>query len=349
MTVALPDARQLSDEVLEALRLRALRGRELGLDEATLACLLGVSRETVSRWWCAYQRGGLDALPHERTGHPVGVGRTLTVEQEIQIQTVLREMSPPEWNIASPLWTRRAVAELIQKEYGIAMPVRTVGEYLKRWGFTPKRPQRHARQQDPEEVRAWMETIYPAIQARARWEGADLLWCDETGIDINTHIGTGYAPQGEPAILEVSSAPCRINVVSAISASGELHFMTYPGTMTGTLFIVFLTRLLASASRKVFLIVDQLTVHQSHEVLAWVEAHGTQLELFWMPRRAPERMPVEYLNNDLKTQAHAEKLPENRQELRSQVQRVLQRLAKLPEHVASYFCNPFVEYASTPV
>ena len=31
MALALPDARELSDEVLEALRLRALRGCELGL------------------------------------------------------------------------------------------------------------------------------------------------------------------------------------------------------------------------------------------------------------------------------------------------------------------------------
>jgi Winged helix-turn helix len=33
------------------------------------------------------------------------------------------------------------------------MPVRTVGEYLQRWGYTAKVPRRHARGQDPEEVR----------------------------------------------------------------------------------------------------------------------------------------------------------------------------------------------------
>jgi predicted DNA-binding protein (UPF0251 family) len=53
MTLSLPDARQLSDEVLEALRLRALHGCELGFTESDLAELLGVSRETVSRWWSA--------------------------------------------------------------------------------------------------------------------------------------------------------------------------------------------------------------------------------------------------------------------------------------------------------
>ena len=33
MAIALPDARQLSDEALEVLRLRALRGIELGLSQ----------------------------------------------------------------------------------------------------------------------------------------------------------------------------------------------------------------------------------------------------------------------------------------------------------------------------
>lgn len=49
MPIPLPDARQMSDEVLEALRCRALRGCELGFSEADVAELLGVSRETVSQ------------------------------------------------------------------------------------------------------------------------------------------------------------------------------------------------------------------------------------------------------------------------------------------------------------
>jgi Transposase and inactivated derivatives len=68
MAVSLPDARQLSDEVLEALRLRALHGCELGYTEAEVADFLGVARETVCRWWSAYAENGLDGLPHQRSG-----------------------------------------------------------------------------------------------------------------------------------------------------------------------------------------------------------------------------------------------------------------------------------------
>jgi len=81
MPVTLPDARHWSDEVLQALRLRALHGCELGFTETQMADLLGVARETVSRWWSAYAGRGLDALPHERRGRPLGSGRPRNAEQ----------------------------------------------------------------------------------------------------------------------------------------------------------------------------------------------------------------------------------------------------------------------------
>jgi Winged helix-turn helix len=94
MAISLPDARQLSDEVLEALRLRALRGCELGFTGADVADLLGVSRETVSRGWTAYAAGGLGALPSDRTGRPVGSGRTLSEEQARHIPAADRRPWP---------------------------------------------------------------------------------------------------------------------------------------------------------------------------------------------------------------------------------------------------------------
>lgn len=48
------------------------------------------------------------------------------------------------------MWTRGAIAALIRKEYQIDMPVRTVGLYLRRWGYTPKVPQRHAQMEVPD-------------------------------------------------------------------------------------------------------------------------------------------------------------------------------------------------------
>jgi transposase len=345
MAILLPDARALSDEVLEALRLRALHGCELGFSETEVADLLGVSRETVCRWWCAYGEGGLEALPHDRTGRPPGSGRILSAAQGQHLQQLLNEHNPEELGIPAPLWTRQAVRALIRKEHGLDMPVRTVGEYLKRWGYTAKRPRRHARQQQPEEVRQWLEEIYPAIEQRAEEEEAEIHWCDETGAAADHHPACGYAPKGQPAIMEVPDKHIRCNQISTITNEGTVHFMTYPQTMTAALFLVFLSRLLRSTARKVFLIVDRLKAHQGAEVEQWLAAHQDRIEVFYLPRYAPELNPDEYLNQDLKQNINAAGLPHNKGELRSRIQHFMRRLLHLPQHVRNYFKHPCVLYA----
>ena len=229
MALSLPDARQLSDDVLEALRLRAVRGCELGFTQADIADLLGVSQETVSRWWTAYTAGGPAPSPAIGPGGPVGSGRTLSDEQARHIRDLIDDHSPEDLGIPAPLWSRRAVRDLIRTEFAIAMPVRTVGEYLKRWGYTAKVPRRHAKDQDPEEVRRWLEETYPAIEARARKEEAEISWCDETGVAADEHPRYGYAREGDPATMEVPAPHIRINQISAISDEGAVRFMTYEG------------------------------------------------------------------------------------------------------------------------
>lgn len=346
MAISLPDARQLSDEVLEALRLRALRACERGISEADVADLLGVSRETVSRWWTAYAAGGLEAVPGDRTGRPVGTGRTLSDEQAHRIQDQIDNHSPEELGIPAALWTRKAVRDLIRDECGIDMPVRTVGEYLKRWGYTAKVPRRHARDQDPEEVAEWLEWTYPAIERRAAREGAEIHWCDETGAAADEQPRKGYAREGDPAWIGVPGPHIRMNLVATITNEGEVHFLTYKESMTGALFLTFLEKLLSEATRKVFLILDRLPAHETQGVADWVAAHADRIELFWLPRYAPELNADEYLNNDLKGSINAAGLPESRGELRSRIEWFMSRLLHLPEHVRSYFRNPYVQYAA---
>ena len=148
MAISLPDARGLSDEALEVLRLRALHGIEIGFSETEMAEVLGVARETVNRWWIAYRRGGVDAIPHDRTGRPVGSSRLLSEDQANRIQSLIDGNRPEKLGIASTLWTRQAVGDLIHKKFGIDLADRTVGEYLRRWNYTPKRVRVHSRKTD---------------------------------------------------------------------------------------------------------------------------------------------------------------------------------------------------------
>jgi transposase len=137
-----------------------------------------------------------------------------------------------------------------------------------------------------------------------------------------------------------------MNQISTISNEGAVHFMTYKETMTAALFITFLEGLQHETTRKVFLIVDRLKVHEAKAVEDWVAERSDRIELFFLPRYAPELNADEYLNNDLKGSINATGLPGNKEELRSRMERFMSELRHLPEHVRNYFQHPCVQYAA---
>ena len=112
----------------------------------------------------------------------------------------------------------------------------------------------------------------------------------------------------------------------------------------------FLARLLQGAQRKVFLILDRHPAHEAAAVADWVSQQQGQIELFFLPQRAPELNPDAYRNNDLKGPVNAEHLPDTNKELESNVQRFMNKLLDLSERVMSYFQHPKVQYAAaTPM
>jgi hypothetical protein len=231
-------------------------------------------------------------------------------------------------------------------EYAIDLPVRTVGESLRRWGFTPKAPRRHSRDQDPEEVRHWIEEGDPVIERLAARAGAEIQWCDETGAAADHLPRRGYSRRGTPTTMEVPDSHIRMNPVAALSNEGSVHFLTHKGAMDSALFITFLGRLLDEVEGKVFLITDRLPAHTAAAVEEWVAAHQERLELFFLPAYAPERNAEEYLHNDMKGSINATGLPDDREGLRSRIEDFMARLKHLPERVRSYFSHPCVQYAA---
>jgi len=154
-----------------------------------------------------------------------------------------------------------------------------------------------------------LEETYPAIEARPEREGAETHWGDEVGVAADQLPARGYAPQGQPATMAVPGRHVRANQISTITNGGEVRFMTYTRTMTAALSLVFLGRPPRSTTGKVFLIVDRLRAHMTPAVQEWVSRHRDRIEVFYLPRYAPELNPDEYLNNDLKGQVNDAGLP----------------------------------------
>ena len=138
-----------------------------------------------------------------------------------------------------------------------------------------------------------------------------------------------------------------MNLITTISNEGEVHFLVYKEAMTAALFITFLEQLLRETKKKkIFLILDRLRAHQAQEVEERVAGREDRIKLFWLPKYSPEMNPDEYLNNDLKSAINADGLPNDKEELRSRIERFMSKLVHLPGHVRNYFQHPCVNYAA---
>jgi len=316
-----------------------------GEKKGKVAELIGCSPRTISLWWKGYKSGGIQSLRPGKRGRHYGEKRTLTREQEKALQKMLVERHPDQLKLPYALWTRKAVQELILLQYGIEMPIRTVGDYLSRWGFTPQKPIRRAYEQQPEKVQQWLTEHYPGIKARAKQQGAEIQWCDETGFSSEDHRGRGYSPKGVTPVRHVTGSRFSTSMISSIDNQGQMRWMVYKGAMHIDLFIKFLSRLIKDANRKVFLIVDNLRVHHAKKVTRWVEKHKDKIELFFLPAYSPELNPDEYVNNDVKANVNRKPAPKSQKELQGNVRSYMRSLQWNKDKVAKFFDHEKVRYA----
>ena len=297
------DARKLPREAQDEMRRQAMRMREeLKLPWKEISRVVGVHVSTVIGWSRRYSMEGSTGLKSKTRGRRYLSGRTLTLAQEWQLRSVIVGENPKQLSLPFALWNRRAVMQLIKVLFDIEMPIRTVGEYLLRWGYTPQRPMKRALEQNPVKVEQWLNDTYPTIAARAKAEGAVIYWGDETAVAEDGHWLRGYAPAGQTPVLAAPSKRHGLSMVSAISNQGLVRFEFIEEAMNTDLFIGFMERLIADSSQKVFLILDNLKVHHAKFVTAWLAERKDQIEVFYLPPYSPEINPDEYLNRDFKTE-----------------------------------------------
>ena len=340
------DARTLSNDALEQLRRQAVRLHRRGEPNTAIAAIVGVDRRTVGIWLQRYAAGGAAALQAKPRGRKVGEQRTLTPAQETEIQRLLVDKTPDQLKLTFALWSRQAVRELLRVRFRIAMPIRTVGEYLRRWGFTPQKPVKRAYEQRPAAVQAWLTETYPAIAARAKAEGAEIHWGDETGVRSDDVRGRGYAPRGQTPVRRVPACRHSISMLSTLTNQGKVRFMLFRQALDARRLLRFLGRLIREAGRKVFLILDNLKVHHAKVVRSWLDAHREQIAIFYLPSYSPELNPDEYLNGDLKASVHGGIPPRDAKGLVRAVLGHMHSLRQRPDRAVKFFEHPRVQYAA---
>jgi transposase len=340
------DARKLTTEAQQLLRDQVIRLRKAAKTYKEISEITGLNLSTACQFYKAYEKGGRNAIKIKKRGRPKGSCKTLTTEQEYRLKKAITDKTPDQLKFPFALWTRRAVQQLIMQLFSINMPIRTVGEYLHRWGFTPQKPLRRAYEQNPKLVQKWLDEQYPAITEKAKKDNAEIHWGDETGLCSDSQHGRSFAPIGKTPVIRLNAKKNRINLISSITNQGKVRFMIYDSTMNSQVFIKFCQRLIKDADKKIFLILDNLRVHHSHIVKDWVQQHENEIELFFLPSYSPELNPDEYLNCDLKAGVHSSSPARSKSQLKGKALSHLRMLQKRPGRVAKYFNHPKIAYAA---
>jgi transposase len=317
---------------------------EQGYTNPVIVELTGINYSTVSRIRSAYKKGGTKSLKQKKRGRKRDSNMLLSKVQEAEIRKTIIDKTPDQIKLAYCLWTRQAISEYIKYKYGLTVSLRSITNYLKRWGLSCQRPTKRDYSQDNVRVRDFMEKEYPSIAKRAKAEKAEIYWGDETGVSNQENYQRGFAPKGQPPVIKYETKRERLNMLSAITNQGSVRFMIFESTMTQQKLIEFMRRLIHAVKHKVFLIVDNLKVHHGKIVKEWLEKHKDRIELFFLPPYAPEYNPDEYLNNALKHNIHSGINPRTKKDIKSKMQSFMRKLQHKPDKVKAFFRHPKLEH-----
>ena len=220
----------------EPIRLHVVQRVLAGESVSDLSRILGYAKQTIYRWVTAHEIGGKEALISTKAS---GATAKLTKKQVAWIAKTLISKNPAQLQFPFALWTREIVRELIKRRFGVMMALTSVGNLLRRLGFSVQRPLVRAYEQNPQAVEHWLKVEYPKIRAQAKKQRASIFFEDESGIRSDYHSGTTWAPRGKTPTVMRAGKRVSCNRLSAVSARGELRFMVRRGSVGAAVFIEF--------------------------------------------------------------------------------------------------------------
>jgi transposase len=236
------------------------------------------------------------------------------------------------------------IRDLIKREFGIEYTLQAVGNILRDLGLSPQRPLVRAYEQDPERVRRWKDEQYPAIAAEAKAQGAAIFFGDEASVRTDFHSGTTWAPVGQTPIVRGTGKRKSVNMISAVSARGKMHFSFVDGNVNADAFIEYCKKLLHDIPGKIFLIVDGHGAHKAKKTQEFVKSTDGRLTLFLLPPYSPELNPDEWVWKNIKHDRVGKMAACTLDDMKEGIIKAVSRLQSGVELVCGFFRDPDLSY-----
>ena len=338
------DARQIPDKVMTYLRQIAVCAViEKNCHPDDVSNVLGVSRSSVYDWLRRFTIDGYDGLETQKAP---GMPPLVTKEMDQWLKDTVVQKTPEDFGYETPLWTCDILAELLRAEFGIQVVAATVNDHLKKLNLSYQKPCYRAIERNPEEVKKFLEYKFPRIQRLAARLEADIAFEDEAGIDLRERSGGTWGVVGETPKVSVTGKRGHCNVLSSVTAEGNLRYRVTEETITAKTYITFLESLIADRVKPLFLIADRASFHTSKMVRRFVCSHRKQLRLYYLPSYSPDLNPDEHVWEEIKDKRLGRSTILNKPDLLKKLRSALRSLQENKDRIKSFFLLPETKYAA---
>ena len=338
------DGRLLDHKTLEHLRTTAVkRVVEDGEAPSVVMDSMGLCRTTIYPWLRRFEDEGWEALAQKIAAGPEP---KLSENQRQRVKRWIVGKDPRQYGFEFGLWTRQSVAELIAQKMGVTLCVTAVGKLLAQLDITPQKPLRRAYERDPVAVQAWVDDVYPGLRRRARKNGASIFFLDEAGFDSEPRLGRTYGLKGQTPVVSTTGQRQKVNVISAVNASGAFWCQIYTERLNAQLFLQFLREFLRGRLGKVYLVVDGHPAHKANAVKSLIKELKGKLELHFLPPYAPDLNPDEFVWAYMKTNGVSKKPLRKNESLKERVASDLATIKGNRTLVKSFFGATSVAYTN---
>ena len=328
------DGRKISRETLEYLREQSIKLWKDEKDINDIADFCGVHFTVIYKWIRIYKQRGKEGLKKRKAK---GAEPKLNKEDKKKVISWL-EKSAMEFGFETPLWDCKRIRIIIKKELNKNISISNLWENLRRWNFTPQKPEKMALERSQRKVNKWVREEWPKVEEhRRRWQ-AMLYFQDESSVSLVPVLGTTWAKKGETPKLRVTGNRGSIAVSSAISPAGRMIFRIEKERVTSKTFIDFLKQIMKNHPwRKIIVIIDNSPTHTAKAVENFVNENRNKIAVYYLPTYSPDLNPDEevwkYLKN-VKLLAHQAR---NKKEFAPLVRSKMQSIQKKHNLIKSFF------------
>ena len=264
-----------------------------------IATFLFCSRSSVYRIVRAYRNGTL-GLRHDDQGHLLAPVRTTVLMPWLKRALLaLLKAQPRRYGWCRTRWSCATLAETLKFKHGVDVSAETLRRWLHEMGWVWRRAHLVAKDDDPQRIERLgrIRFHHDYLGQRER-----LVFADELDIHLLPKVGAQWMPQGSRYEVMTPGKNETHYLAGAVDAStGKLHY-TLGDRKNNGLFRELLDVLdhtyPASRIDRIYVVVDNYSIHKAKAVNQWLEKHP-RFELLWLPTYCPKANPIERVFGDV--------------------------------------------------